>query len=612
MNGLISFGDENGEFSNGSLASVVPDGDLPSVAVLWDDWHASSGAVFYQTLGSPGTRRFIVQWNHVRHFSGVDDSNVTFQVIFYEANQCLKVQFADTDVDPVSGWSFGGSATVGIRDRSGQLNNRNLQWSFNQPVLGNAQSILFSPWGVGKVAVFGAQNTVAWNDDVQSKIALRMTNIQVDKFLVSAGNPVPTLAQLIQYRSVLVYSDAPFNDATAVGNVLADYVDAGGGVVLATFAYNNTGDGLQGRLKTGGYLPFSTGTQNSGTPLTLVPTLASHPVLNGVASFNGGSSSYHNSAIATNVGSELIATWSNGQPLVGTKGISQGRVVGLNFYPPSSAVSGDFWTASTDGGLLMANALKYAGARTGVVSVFDDPAFVDTAGGSIAESDNVQASLRRLGFTATTFTDIAAATTTNKVLLFPDQEIAALGPLLSAGNQAALSNFVARGGLMILHGSQFKRGSNLLQRVFGFSVVETEQTSVGPTNLLNAAATGTAFADDPATLPFVNGSSTLLASSLPAGSKSIYQIAGSNLVSIIPFGAGKIIYLGFDWYDAAPVGTQDGGWLQVLASAVMEADALRPTVLTTINATNRGWYDSTGYHDPSNNNYVAGDEFLNV
>ena len=40
--------------------------------------------------------------------------------------------------------SNGASATVGIRDVDGQLNGRNLQWSFNQPVLQGEQSILFT------------------------------------------------------------------------------------------------------------------------------------------------------------------------------------------------------------------------------------------------------------------------------------------------------------------------------------------------------------------------------------------------------------------------------------------------------------------------------------
>ena len=47
-----------------------------------------------------------------------------------------------------------------------------------------------------------------------------------------------------------------------------------------------------------------------------------------------------------------------------------------------------------------------SGAR---VAVFDDPAFVDTANTSDAESDNVQASLAALGHSVKTFTGTSAA-----------------------------------------------------------------------------------------------------------------------------------------------------------------------------------------------------------
>lgn len=43
-------------------------------------------------------------------------------------------------------------------------------------------------------------------------------------------------------------------------------------------------------------------------------------------------------------------------------------------------------------------------------------------------------------------------------------------------------------------------------------------------------------------------------------------------VADIPFGAGQIVYLGWDWYDGAPDGSQDNGWLKVLKSAISETD----------------------------------------
>jgi uncharacterized repeat protein (TIGR01451 family) len=213
-----------------------------------------------------------------------------------------------------------------------------------------------------RVAVLGVPFNAAWGNDVRSNILSTDKIFEVDLIPVGTGNPLPTLSQLQGYQAVLAYSDANFSDAIGLGNVLADYVDQGGGVVLATFAFYDVGDvGIQGRLKTGGYLPFTTGNQNSGSGLTLVKDLPQHPLLFAVNSFNGGSSSYHNSPIAITAGATLVASWSNGQPLVGAKQAGAGRVVGLNFFPPSSNARSDFWAAATDGGRLMANALLWTG-----------------------------------------------------------------------------------------------------------------------------------------------------------------------------------------------------------------------------------------------------------
>lgn len=213
-----------------------------------------------------------------------------------------------------------------------------------------------------KFAIYGAPGVVAWNSDVQAKVLGSGLIPQLDAYLVNVGNPVPTLADLRRYRAVLVYSDATLNSNTNLGNALADYVDAGGGVAMSTFVFSGSGGlGMQGRLVTGGYMPFTSASQGSGTPLTLVPDLPLHPLLAGVASLNGGSSSFHNSPISVVAGATLVAHWSNGQPLVGARDITAGRMVGLNFYPPSSDVRGDFWLAGTDGARLLANALQWAG-----------------------------------------------------------------------------------------------------------------------------------------------------------------------------------------------------------------------------------------------------------
>ncbi len=209
-----------------------------------------------------------------------------------------------------------------------------------------------------KVLVVGAAQA-SYVSDVQAKLVATGMFAQVDIFAANTGTP--TLAQLQNYDSVLVFSDASYADPITLGNRLADYVDGGGGVVAATFSfYGNQGLSLQGRIQSAGYLPL-TATSQTGGAQTLVADLPGHPLLQGVASFSGGSSSYRNTAALT-AGATQVARWTDNLPLVTFKQISTRPVVGLNFYPPSSTARSDFWTASTDGARLMGNSLLFAAA----------------------------------------------------------------------------------------------------------------------------------------------------------------------------------------------------------------------------------------------------------
>jgi hypothetical protein len=220
----------------------------------------------------------------------------------------------------------------------------------------------FDLYSGAAVAVLAAESTAAWLTDVTNKIAGVGSLPKVDLISITSPAPVPTLAQLRSYQSVMVFSDYPFNDPVAVGNVLADYLDQGGGVVMQTFAFaTNTTFSIQGRVSTGVYLPFTAASYISPASLTLVKDLPLHPLLDGVNSFTGGSASFQNSPLSLTTGATLAAHWSNGQPLVGGKDDGAGRSAGLNFFPPSSDAASFGWVSSTDGARLMANALLWSG-----------------------------------------------------------------------------------------------------------------------------------------------------------------------------------------------------------------------------------------------------------
>jgi hypothetical protein len=140
--------------------------------------------------------------------------------------------------------------------------------------------------------------------------------------------------------------------------------------------------------------------------------------------------------------------------------------------------------------------------------------------------------------------------------------------------RAIVQQFVGNGGGMIVAGTNIGLYNGaFLDGIFGFSIGNEVLMGYAGTTAypLDPAAAGTQFAGGPATLPLNDATSALPIASLPAGSKVIYDgSAGTATVALLPFGAGKIVYMGWDWFDAIPIGTLDGGWVPVLNEAMQE------------------------------------------
>jgi hypothetical protein len=148
----MTFGGSNSRFINVDLTTSAPNSitssgirDLPSIAVLWDDWQFSSpgtdSTYYYETMGTKGNQRFITQWNLAEGCCSGSPRAVTFQSVLFEGSN--DILFSYLDVDSGDSRAFGSSSTVGIRNTDGQLTGENAQWSFNSPVIKNKQSILF-------------------------------------------------------------------------------------------------------------------------------------------------------------------------------------------------------------------------------------------------------------------------------------------------------------------------------------------------------------------------------------------------------------------------------------------------------------------------------------
>lgn len=77
----------------------------------------------------------------------------------------------------------------------------------------------------------------------------------------------PTLEHLLQYDCVFTCSNYAYADKMAFGDVLADYVDAGGRVILGQWAYSGfeTGGEFWGRILDWGYCPVSCMSYSGGS-----------------------------------------------------------------------------------------------------------------------------------------------------------------------------------------------------------------------------------------------------------------------------------------------------------------------------------------------------------
>ncbi len=218
--------------------------------------------------------------------------------------------------------------------------------------------------------------------DVRDKLVATGLFNSVTLFNATRFNPTggtPTPSEFAQWDAVLVWSNDSFDNAVAMGNALADYVDAGGGVVVAVFTNTslNVDRFLQGRWQTGNYIAIpQNGNYTQATGGLGQVLISGHPIFNGVNSFvtsTGVTSQgqlfggYRPVNTTLTAGSTKVATWNTGHTLVALA--PNARVVELGFHPVSNAVNAGYWDQTSDGARLMANALLFsmpcAGDATG-------------------------------------------------------------------------------------------------------------------------------------------------------------------------------------------------------------------------------------------------------
>ncbi|KAJ6234550.1 btb (poz) domain-containing 2a-related [Anaeramoeba flamelloides] len=189
--------------------------------------------------------------------------------------------------------------------------------------------------------------------------------------VVNANLESLSYEEIKDYDTIFIFSYEPFLNAVEVGNSLAKYVENGKGIVICssdTLRLNHPRS-MKGRIVSPEFLPFSPGKLFFNKKLSLGDKkFPMHPILKNVNSFNGGKDSFHIVPKVIYQNSQIIAEWSNKQPLVGLKYIrnpiphKDGCVIILNIWPISNKVRNhdSFWDPNSDGKKLIANSINFA------------------------------------------------------------------------------------------------------------------------------------------------------------------------------------------------------------------------------------------------------------
>jgi hypothetical protein len=209
-----------------------------------------------------------------------------------------------------------------------------------------------------------------------------------------------------------------------------------------------------------------------------------------------------------------------------------------------------------------------SGPDTGSVRValFINDVYVDydtTDYGS--EASNLLFAFRARGFDVDTFsttdsTAVAAILAAHDVVVFPENEGDGYGSI-GAPFWGAIAAWADTGGTVATF-----YDFDHFNTPFGWSLAEGDGWDDGAPMERTAEAEGTAF-DGPATIPGHSATTTIDDLSLPASSVVVYagfeDSPDASLV-IMPYGEGRVVYFGWDYYDGVPFGVHDGGWFRLL------------------------------------------------
>ncbi len=214
-----------------------------------------------------------------------------------------------------------------------------------RPILPHASARDYRPQAGGSLKVLYLQAMGIPTEGDSFVQGLRdLANVDIVD-LVDIREGTPNLEYLQAYDVALVSTDNPAADPKALGDVLADYVDAGGKIAImgATF-YSDSPLGLGGRIMDTAYLPIHRGYFTNGFNSK---SLVDHPINEGIGYIN----SYTVIEADSTVGAGLpLGNYETGSLTGAYHAIKP--IVALNFFPIDGFWGGDIL-------LMMGNTLDY-------------------------------------------------------------------------------------------------------------------------------------------------------------------------------------------------------------------------------------------------------------
>ncbi|MDA0327837.1 MAG: hypothetical protein O2958_02310 [Gemmatimonadetes bacterium] len=174
-------------------------------------------------------------------------------------------------------------------------------------------------------------------------------------------NQLPGAAVLNQHDVVLLMMNGLFDESVALGNQVANYVTAGGNVVVGSFYWQGRSDSGKASAGWGAFESIDPFNSTGGARYTLgainANNIVAHPLTLGVTTLT---STGYWGGVTVRTGTTVVAEWADGTPLIGYRILPGGqRIVGVSLFPASDAAAGG------DVQALWENAVSWAGIAGG-------------------------------------------------------------------------------------------------------------------------------------------------------------------------------------------------------------------------------------------------------